>query len=71
MDAGDGVLGVHTEDERVVRSTQTEAPANLLAVLQLCGAGKLRCSERTRRPTAATVAAVVKVLAGADFYRSG
>jgi hypothetical protein len=56
------------EDCRVVRSTEAEALANVLAVLQLCGAGRLRCSEKTQRPAAATVAAVAEVLAGGDFY---
>jgi Helicase conserved C-terminal domain len=51
-----------------VRATAAEAPANLMAVLHLCGAGKLRCSEKTQRPSAATVAAVAEVLAGGDFY---
>jgi Helicase conserved C-terminal domain len=55
-------------DDATIRSTQTEALANVLAVLQLCGAGKLRCSEKTQRPAAATVAAVAEVLAGGDFY---
>lgn len=41
---------------------------NVLAVLQLAGAGKLRASEKTQRPTAATVAAVAEVLADGDFY---
>ncbi|MFF5233868.1 helicase-associated domain-containing protein [Dactylosporangium sp. NPDC000521] len=48
--------------------TGAEAPANVLAVMQLCGAGKLRCSEKTQRPSAATVAGVAEVLAGGDFY---
>ncbi|WP_432981266.1 helicase-associated domain-containing protein [Dactylosporangium sp. CA-233914] len=56
------------EDCRVVRLTEPEALANVSAVLQLCGAGKLRCSEKTQRPAAATVAAVAEVLAGGDFY---
>lgn len=56
------------EDLRVVRPTEAEALANVLAVLQLCGAGKLRCSEKTQRPAAATVSAVAQVLAGGDFY---
>ena len=45
-----------------------QALADVLAVLQLCGAGKLRCSEKTQRPAAATVTAVAEVLAGGDFY---
>ncbi len=51
-----------------VRSTARAAQANTLAVLQLCAAGKLRCSEKTQRPGAATVAAVTEVLLGGDFY---
>ncbi|UWZ36233.1 helicase-associated domain-containing protein [Dactylosporangium roseum] len=55
-------------DDATVRLTGAEALANVLAVLQLCGAGKLRCSEKTQRPSAATVAGVAEVLAGGDFY---
>lgn len=55
-------------EEATVRSTQVEALTNVLAVLQLVGAGKLRASEKTQRPTAATVAAVAEVLADCDFY---
>jgi len=55
-------------DGTTVRLTQQEAQANLLAVLQLCGAGGLRCSEKTQRPSTGTVTAVAGVLAGGDFY---
>ncbi len=55
-------------DDGTVRLTGAEALANVLAVLQLCGAGKLRCSEKTQRPSAATVAGVAEVLASGDFY---
>jgi hypothetical protein len=51
-----------------VRPTAVQAQANLHAVLQLVAAGRLRCSETTRRPAAATVAAVAEVLDGGDFY---
>ncbi|WKK27312.1 helicase-associated domain-containing protein [Streptomyces olivoreticuli] len=44
------------------------ALAELAAVLQLAAAGRLRCSEKTRRPSAATVRAVGEVLDGGDFY---
>ncbi|WP_218060579.1 IS66 family transposase [Micromonospora sediminicola] len=37
-------------------------------MLHLVAAGRLRCSETTRRPAAATVAAVAEVLDGGDFY---
>ena len=50
-----------------VRLTEQESQANLHAVLQLCASGKLRCSEKTRRPSAATVTAVAEALAAGDF----
>ncbi|MET9182506.1 hypothetical protein ABZX88_30485 [Kitasatospora aureofaciens] len=37
-------------------------------MLQLCATGKLRCSEKTHRPSAAAVAAITEVLDGGDFY---
>lgn len=52
----------------MVRCTEAEALANVLAVLQLCGAGRLRCSEKTQRPAAATVSTVAEALVGGDFY---
>lgn len=55
-------------DEHHVRTTENEAQANLKAVLQLCAAGRLRCSEKTLRPSAATVKAVTEALSGGDFY---
>ncbi|MGR8009726.1 helicase-associated domain-containing protein [Streptomyces hypolithicus] len=57
----------HT-DAPQVRCTERAAQANLLAMLRLCAAGKLRCSEKTRRPGTATVAAVGDILDGGDFY---
>lgn len=54
--------------ERRVRLTEHEAQVNVNTVLQLCASGKLRCSEKTKRPTAATVRAVVTNLANGDFY---
>lgn len=54
--------------EDVVRFTEQEAQANLRTVLQLCATGALRCSEKTRRPSAATVATLAASLAGGDFY---
>ncbi|MDX3385429.1 helicase-associated domain-containing protein [Streptomyces niveiscabiei] len=55
-------------DEHQVRATEHEAQADLKAVLQLCAAGRLRCSEKTLRPSAATVKAVAEALSGGDFY---
>lgn len=51
----------------VIRFTEQESQANVQAVLQLCASGKLRCSAKTRRPSAATVTAVAEVLAAGDF----
>ncbi len=54
--------------EHRVRLTEQEAQLNLHTLLQLCAAGKLRCSEKTRRPTFATIRTVVSNLARGDFY---
>lgn len=64
----DHQLDDRQEKERRVRVTEHEAQANLAAMLQLCATGKLRCSEKTRRPSAAAVAAIGEVLDGDDFY---
>jgi hypothetical protein len=61
------VTGI-AEDEVVVRCGEYAAIADLGAVLRLCAAGRLRCSEKTRRPSAATVAAVERVLSAGEFY---
>ncbi|MEU4226032.1 hypothetical protein AB0F17_17185 [Nonomuraea sp. NPDC026600] len=58
----------HDDEAAVARETEAVAAANVQAVLQLCAAGKLRCSEKTQRPAAATVAAVASAMAGGDFY---
>jgi hypothetical protein len=54
--------------EHRIRDTEQEAVLNLHTVLQLCAAGALRCSEKTSRPSAATVGAVGAQLARGDFY---
>jgi hypothetical protein len=51
-----------------VRLTEQEAQLNLRTVLELCAAGELRCSEKTSRPSAATVRTVDSHLAYRDFY---
>jgi hypothetical protein len=56
------------EDEVQLRFTEHAALADVAAVLQLCAAGKLRCSEKTRRPSAATMAQVAHVLCAGEFY---
>jgi len=55
-------------DGATMRLTEAQAQADLRAVLQLCGAGRLRCSDKTRRPSAATVPAVAETLSGGDLY---
>jgi hypothetical protein len=55
--------------EHRVRLTEQEAQLNLRTVLELCAAGELRCSEKTSRPSAATVRTVEEHLAHRDFYR--
>lgn|SRR5574340_223620 len=64
---GTGPLGEIGEHR--MRLTEQEAQLNLRTVLQLCAAGKLRCSEKTQRPSAATIGTVVSHLADGDFYR--
>lgn len=62
------VMGSDAAVSSVVRCTEPEALANLSAVLQLCAAGKLRCSATTRRPSAATVRVVADALVAGDFH---
>jgi hypothetical protein len=58
-----GSLGEHR-----VRLTEREAQLNVRTVLRLCTAGKLRCGEKTMRPSSATISIVVSHLAAGDFY---
>jgi hypothetical protein len=59
-----GAVGEHR-----IRLTEPDAQLNLRTVLELCAGGELRCSEKTHRPSAATVYAVGSLLAHGDFYR--
>jgi hypothetical protein len=52
----------------VVRETERDAMQDLETVLRLVEAGKLSVSDKTRRPTAATVRLIADALAGGDFY---
>jgi hypothetical protein len=61
-------VGSEADTPSTVRCTEPEALGNVAAVLHLCQAGKLRCSEKTRRPSAATVKTVREVLVAGDFY---
>ncbi|GAA0398819.1 hypothetical protein GCM10009541_47320 [Micromonospora gifhornensis] len=51
-----------------VRRTERYAAEDVHAVLRLCDSGRLRCSEKTRRPAAATVVEVARTLSSGDFY---
>lgn len=57
-----------TRDGTTVRHTAALAQADLRTVLQLCAAGRLRCSEKTQRPSVATVGAVAAALTSGDAY---
>jgi len=59
-----GAVGEHR-----IRLTEPDAQLNLRTLLELCAGGELRCSEKTHRPSAATVYAVGSLLAHGDFYR--
>jgi len=52
----------------VVRETADEAGANLRVVLEQCALGRVRCSEKTRRPSASSVASLAGLLVRGDFY---
>ncbi len=54
--------------EHRLRLTEQDAQADVRAVLELCAAGKLRCSEQSGRPGSATIAVVASHLAHGDFY---
>src|SRR5260370_42565272 len=55
-------------EEHQVRLTEQEALLNLRTVLELCAAAAVRCSEKTHRPSAATVRTLGSHLAHGDFY---
>ncbi|MDN5764959.1 MAG: helicase-associated domain-containing protein [Humibacillus sp.] len=52
-----------------VRLTEGVALRDLHAVLRLCDSGRLRCSDKTKRPAAAALIMVAEALTGGDFYR--
>jgi hypothetical protein len=56
------------QEQEQVRFTEEEALANLRAVLELCAAGEVKCSDKTSRPSAATVRTVGAHLVHGDFY---
>lgn len=56
------------EHERSVRLTEPEALSNVRTVLELAAAGEVKCSDKTRRPTAATIRTIGAHLVHGDFY---
>ena len=48
--------------------TEQTAQQDLVSVLRLIDVGKVRLTEKTRRPTAASIRAISEVLWGGDFY---
>ena len=63
-------VDVSSADETipVVRETERQALPRLRSVLEMAAAGRIRCSDKTKRPTAASVAELAEVLPGGDFY---
>lgn len=52
-----------------VRLTERGSLRDLHAVLRLCDSGRLRCSDKTKRPAASALVMVADALADGDFYR--
>jgi hypothetical protein len=57
-------------EEVPFRVHEAERPAQqeLLSVLRLIDSGRVSVSDKTRRPSAATVAAITQILEGGDYY---
>ncbi|MDQ3576521.1 MAG: helicase-associated domain-containing protein [Actinomycetota bacterium] len=55
-------------DDRQVRLTEREALTNLRIVLELCATGIAKCSDKTSRPSAATIRTIDEHLVHGDFY---
>ena len=51
-----------------VHETERPAQQELLSVLRLIDSGRVSVSDKTRRPSAATVAAITEILEGGDYY---
>src|SRR2546430_212997 len=59
---------LRTAGEHRIRLTESEALANVRTVLELGAGGELRSSDKTSRPSAATMRTLDEHLAGGDFY---
>jgi hypothetical protein len=62
------VTAIEHDPAVTVRLTEPEAISNVRIVLELCASGRLRCSEKTRRPTATSVTGLALLLAAGEFY---
>ena len=51
-----------------IHQTELTAQRELLSVLRLIDSGKVSVSDKTRRPSAATVKAITQILEGGDYY---
>ncbi len=51
-----------------VHQTELTAQRELLSVLRLIDSGKVSVSDKTRRPSAATIKAITNILEGGDYY---
>lgn len=54
--------------DAIVRETARAALSNLATVLRLADEGRIKCSEKTKRPNAASVTLLTASLDGGDFY---
>lgn len=54
--------------DATVRETAHAALSNLATVLRLADEGRIKCSEKTKRPNAASIALLTASLDGGDFY---
>lgn len=62
------MIAIDDDPAVTVRLTEPETISNLRIVLELCASGRLRCSEKTRRPTAASVTGLALLLTAGEFY---
>lgn len=62
------MTAIDDDPDVTVRLTEPEAIPNVRIVLELCASGRLQCSEKTWRPTAASVTGLALLLAAGEFY---
>ncbi len=58
----------HDEIPLAVHQRESAAQQELLSVLRLIDSGKICVSDKTRRPSAATIKTITDILEGGDFY---